>query len=258
DVPDGVLFVDAPLPSPPRKRPALLAAVAGAALGIFVLAVALTPPRPTLSPGPRTKGIGVAGKEDVPAKSTAVGKAKEGPAYETRSIATEKELADALADDKSLKLVLERDLHIADTGLTYQGGLKRALVVESKIPGRPVTIQIACPAEIDSVLPWAGLTVDGGTVLFKNVNFEVVAEGTPRSLLAGVLVRGGNVTFERCTFKQQVPAEDLLSHLELVPVASVAAWDAGLGTQDKPHLVFRECYFARGQAAVSLKGTVRL
>src|SRR5207253_8818153 len=51
DVPEGVLFVDAPLPSPPRKRPLLLAGIAVVALTIFVLLVALTPPRSPLPAG---------------------------------------------------------------------------------------------------------------------------------------------------------------------------------------------------------------
>src|SRR5207244_9560030 len=48
DVPEGVLFVDAPLPSPPRKRPILLAAIAVLALSAFVLYVAMSPARPAL------------------------------------------------------------------------------------------------------------------------------------------------------------------------------------------------------------------
>ena len=86
--------------------------------------------------------------------------------------------------------------------------------------------------------------MDGGSVLFRNVNFEVSADSAPRLLVAGVLVRGGHVTFEGCKFTQQVPTEDLLNHPELVPVASVAAWDVGPGTPEKPPVVFRQCYFA--------------
>src|SRR4051794_12925871 len=37
DVPDGVLFVDAPLPTPPRKRPLLMAALAILGLGIVLI-----------------------------------------------------------------------------------------------------------------------------------------------------------------------------------------------------------------------------
>ena len=43
EVPDGVLFVDAPLPTPPRGRPLLLAAVALSALAALLLALSLAP-----------------------------------------------------------------------------------------------------------------------------------------------------------------------------------------------------------------------
>src|SRR5207244_1489693 len=52
---EGVLFVDAPLPSGPRKRPVLLGAIAAAVLGAFVLAVALVPPRSTSVALPKAK-----------------------------------------------------------------------------------------------------------------------------------------------------------------------------------------------------------
>src|SRR5205823_6526407 len=53
DVPDGVLFVDAPLPSPPRKRPLLMAALAAVALAIVLAALSFAPPRsgPVVVPG---------------------------------------------------------------------------------------------------------------------------------------------------------------------------------------------------------------
>src|SRR5439155_26639423 len=152
---------------PPRKRPVLLAGIAVAALTIFVLLVALTPPRSPLPAGPRIKPGGPVVRDDAPAKSTAAAKSKDGPGITaTRVISSEKDFADALAEDGSLRLVLDRDLHLTDSGLTYRGGGKRTLVVESKNPTEPVTIQAAYPAEIEGPVPfWAGLTVDGGSVL---------------------------------------------------------------------------------------------
>src|SRR5205085_2106967 len=133
---------------------------------------------------------------------------------------------------------------------------KRALVIRSEDPTKPVTLEFAFAGETDNPLPfWAGLTVEGGTVVFKNVHFRVEAHYTPPQLVAAVVVKGGQVTFERCAFSQDTPSEALLARRNLVPIASVAAWNPGW---DKPPVMFRQCWFARGQAAVSVKGAARV
>jgi hypothetical protein len=262
DVPEGVLFVDAPLPAPPRKRPVMLAAVALSALALFVLAVALVPPRTNLPPGPRVKVAGPTPKDEPPPKGNGPGKGKDIVlVVETRVVVSEEEFAKALAEERSLKIVLDKDLRLTDAGLVYRGSAKRTLVIESADKNKPATIQTAYAAEVQNPLPfWAGLTVDGGTVLFRNVRFEVESSRTPRQLVAGVVVKAGSATFEGCEFAQQVPQEEggLIGRRSLVPVASVAAWDPGLGSGERAPLVFRKCYFAGGQAAVSLKGVARL
>jgi serine/threonine protein kinase len=259
DVPEGVFFVDAPLPSPPRQRPVVLACIAVAALGAFVLAVAVTTPRAPIAPSLRPKTSLVQGKEDLTGRGPASGAPKETAAVpETRKVADEKEFTDALAEDRSLKIILQDDIQFSDTGPSYHGGTsgKRNLIVESEDPQKPATLQFAYFPESESPKPyWAGLLVENGTVHFRNVRFAMESGHTPRQLVASLVVTGGQVVLENCTFMQQTPHEELISRKNAKPIASVAAWNPSL---KRSPLVFRHCYFSEGQAAVSVVGSAKI
>ena len=233
EMPEGVFFVDAPLPGPPRRRPLVLASIAVAALAAFVLAVAVTTPRVPSVPLPRPKIAQVNNKIDQPSKGSAPSVPKEPPAAAaTRSVSTPKELAEAFAEDGQLKLIVKEDLRIGETGLTYNGGPngKGFLIVESEDPKKPQTLQFAYTPETENPkLVWAGLKIAGGTVTFKNLQFLLEAGHTPGQLVAGVAVTAGQVVFDQCTFFQQTPTEDgLIARRNVVPVASVAALNIGL------------------------------
>src|SRR5262245_11504978 len=66
DVPDGVLFVDAPLPAPPRKRPLLMAAVGALALAAFLVALSFTPGRTGGSRAPKNSQAQADDKKAAP------------------------------------------------------------------------------------------------------------------------------------------------------------------------------------------------
>src|SRR6185369_4416662 len=53
------------------------------------------------------------------------------------------------------------------------------------------------------------------------------------------------------------PVKPLLLKRDKVPVASVATWNPKPDSPDKerPHLIFKECYLVKGQAALSITGT---
>jgi serine/threonine protein kinase len=270
DVPEGLLFVDAPLPNPPRKRPVLLLTLAALALAVLGVVVALTPPSrsPWTSPL-RSKPLVQNTKDEVPAKDPGQPKVKETrPLPETRKVANESELAEALAEDRSLKIILTKDLRFTGGELIYHGSSKRTLEVISENPADPVVVQFVYPADkqnLEDQAPfWAGLTVDGGQVKFQNIRFEVESGQTPRLLAAGVVVKAGQATFQRCTFAQRTPADNLIASRDVVPMASAAAWNpaTGSGAADRVLLVFNQCYFPGGQpasqAAVSVKGSARI
>jgi hypothetical protein len=133
--------------------------------------------------------------------------------------------------------------------LTYRGSSQRNLVVEGKDNGqRQVVLRIAADPSSPS---WAGLTIERGTVVFRNLHFDIASLPTLRQFVAGVLIKSGSVTFERCTFSQADSREEPNTAAKLL-VASVAT--AGNGTVKPPIIVMEECYFEKGQVAVALKG----
>jgi hypothetical protein len=174
-------------------------------------------------------------------------------------VSTEKELAEALADDRAGKIVIANDLQLNESTVPYRGTGKRALVIESANPDKPATIKLVHPRDEEPMPFGAGIAVESGTLVFKNLHFDIEAMDTPRTLVAGIVVKGGHVTFDSCSFSQQTPTEDWSTRSDLVPIASVAAWDPGLDNQDRrPPLSFRKCWFAGGQAAVSIHGKARV
>jgi hypothetical protein len=78
---------------------------------------------------------------------------------------------------------------------------------------------------------------------------------TPAVPVAAVAVRhGAKVTFESCTFIQNVPvARPFIDSSERTPVASVFVENAGEG-ETRPRVTFKNCYFQQGQVAVSVSG----
>ncbi|HYV38664.1 MAG TPA: serine/threonine-protein kinase, partial [Gemmataceae bacterium] len=258
DVPASGIFLDAPLPSPPQKRPLVLAAIAVAVLGIFVLAVAVTTPRSqSVTPRPSKP---LPQDNVLPGKLPGVGGTKDLPiGDDTRRVSTEEEWNQALAEDRPLKIILQKDLRFNEPTGPYRGGSKRSLIVESDDPKKPKTLHFVYSSESENPTQfWAGLAIEGGTVDFRNICFVIEAKHTPRQLAAAVVVTGGQVTFERCAFGQNVPpAEDglIARRASMVPIASVAAWKP---TLERPPLIFRNCYFSSGQAAVSVYGSAHI
>jgi hypothetical protein len=261
DVPDGLLFVDAPLPSPPRKRPLLLGGIAVGALALFVLIVSLAAPRMPALPLVKSKGGQAAVKDDGGSRVVNPGNAKEQPdVLDKVTVSTEKQLADALAEDRTARIIVANDLQLNEATVLYRGSGKRTVVIESDANlDKPATIKLMHPRDEEPMPFGAGIAVDSGKLVFRNLHFDIEAMETPRTLVAGIVVKGGHVTFDGCTFTQQTPSEDWTARQDLVPIASVAAWDVGPDNLDRrPPLSFRKCWFAGGQAALSIKGKARV
>ncbi len=259
DLPDGVLFVDAPLPSPPRKRPLLIGAVAVLALGIFLIVLSFAPGRyrPAWHP---PKDNGRAEFKPPPALDRRPQPDKGKPVVVTGSapgvITTERGLREAADKATGYTRLTVRGKILVNEGGLVLGKPDQRLEIESENPQdwkNWAVIQVVPDAKKAEEASWVGLVVNGGSVTFRNLVFDVEAPFTPTRLVAGVLVRGAQrVTFERCLFTQsRAEMIPLISQRQLYPVASVAA-DPGEDSTDRPVLEFRECYFKSGQTAVAL------
>jgi serine/threonine protein kinase len=258
DLPDGVLFVDAPLPTPPRKRPLLMAAVGALILGALLIVLSFAPGRsgklhlPRSAPHADAQPVAV---KDPPAAQDRkkVEIPPDGP--EPRPVTTEAQLAAELNRKiPAGTLLLDGTLEI-HKGVSYDGKRER-VEIQSKDPQKRAVIRILPPARKPE--SWGGLEIRSGTVVFKDIAFEIDLGGgkTPETLVAAVLVKGaGKAIFERCTFTQLgVPMQGLTARPALVPVASVAVWNPGKTAQHRAALNLVECHFRRGQAAVSVLG----
>jgi hypothetical protein len=275
EVPDGMLFVDAPLPSPPRPRPLLLAAAAALALVALVVLLGQTGPRPTMPTGNRGRGGDRAGAEATPTKppqpadagppTEAPGKAQELPAPPAVQAARRSEAATAQAAAEFLQAApkdqtsyldltgnLElRRLETPGAGLVYDGGERGVLVIGPKNPEERPTISLPFDAG-RQVLPslWAALTVKSGLVKVHDVRFEVDAAAAPDSIMAALYRQGGEVDVENCEFVQKQPSQQGHSRLSAVEVTGPAT------TTGHPAVNLLRCCFLAGPDAAQAQAVV--
>jgi serine/threonine protein kinase len=261
DVPDGVLFVDAAFPTAPRKRPVMTAAFAALALAFVLLVLSFAPSN---SAGPAVIGPPLGLKKDAgKGNSGTHGSTPHGkqPDFaDALAVNTERELLDALADQRAHpRILIEKNLALGEGTHSIRGGTQeQPLTIEARDAGdkKPVTVQLEYTGGATASAPWGGLVVEGGWVTFRNLHFELHSEATPRAVAAAVLIKSdGNVRFERCTFTQKTDLKPLLEKRTHTPIASVAIWNPVRDNTDKPHVVFEDCFFRKGQAAVSLTGS---
>jgi len=259
DLPDGVLFVDAPLPNPPARRPLLMVALAGAALAVVLLVLSLATPQlgPVVVPPTGVDLLAEApGPPKTPGKAVArpVAVAASGPGK--RHVKDDKSLRKAFADKLDDAVVLvDQPIALTEPGPIFDG---KVLRMESQDPQEPATIRLQYTPGADPSDLWAAIVVDGGKVVFRNLRFEIDVEETPENVqVAAVAVRqGGHATFERCTFVQKkAPVQRFIRQRDaLVPVASVAVANHEDAEGSLPHAVFSECYFQEGQDAIAVDG----
>ncbi|HWY87560.1 MAG TPA: hypothetical protein VNX28_12580, partial [Gemmataceae bacterium] len=103
----------------------------------------------------------------------------------------------------------------------------------------------------------AGLTLDGGTVTFQNIFFEIEAYETPARTVAAIGIRGpARVKFQSCTFVQRgVPQRKFIPQVKnLVPIACIAVDNLGGDKEERPRIILDQCYFTGGQVAVGIQG----
>jgi serine/threonine protein kinase len=264
EVPESLLFVDAPLPTAPRHRPVMLTAVALVALAALLLALSLSPSgrdephRPGWADARPTQPV----VRDAPRDKTPAPQVEQ-PAPQrqaTKRVSSFKELADALEDRDVRKILLEDDIDLSqEKGLRWHGAGR--LRIESVDPRRPRTLTVAYHPAMAGNPFWAGLTVAGGEATVAHVRFliRVRAAETPRVLLAGLALQdGGKLTLTGCVFDQDIPRSlEVAEGRAAARVASVYVEGAGEAA-DRPTLVLDRCDLVRGQDAILVTGNARV
>jgi hypothetical protein len=267
DVPEGVMFVDAPLPSAPRARPLLVVGVAAAVLLAVILLLGALPGgtapaeyRPVdiiAGPGepPPVHGEkNTTGSTENPPRK--VEDPPVAPSERRRIVAASTQaLADALKhpsvhvllSEDQYDLKLKRDDSGEVPGLVFQG---KDLVLEALDPAKRPTIQLGYDAS-GKFQSWTALTVGGGTVVLKNLRLAIHAAGTPTPMVA-VSREAGRIRFENCEFVQSgMPDEARNAHLTSVQ----AGGRTGDAFDGEPDLLFERCWFRGGAQAVLCTGS---
>ena len=236
EMPDGVLFVDTPLPAPPRLRTGLVSALATAVLVGLVFLHGLVP-----GPGPRPdreerEGVAPAAERREPKSEfhapapvaslpDASRPASGDPAASARTsfpVTSAKEFADLLRPDSpASEILLEGDLSLASRpgtplsatelpGLVFQGE-GRALTVQPKDEGTQRTIRLKYDPDVRAdgsaeTVFWTAFTVRAGHVTFRHVRFEINATQAQVRMAAVRVQNGGRVTLDSCEFVQVDPS----------------------------------------------------
>jgi serine/threonine protein kinase len=286
EVPEGVLFMDTPLPRAPRLRPALqIVAAAIILVAVVVLEGIFAPPGPPAKRGDgesgnrQDKGIAAAtspnrGTDDSESLLQPEGGAR--PISKTND-ANPRRQADAktawdlarLLRQQEGDLIVSLDGDVFDLNkerranrelpeLVVRGTKGQQLTIKPKDEEKRPIIRLAYDADIFAgardVL--ACLTIKGGKVTLKNLRFEVDPTQAPRVLMAAVRLQdGGQLTLDGCEFIQTRPGSD--GRLSSVFV------DGPKEDEPLPRLQAVACYFesgenraaaSRGQDAITLAG----
>lgn len=267
DAPEGMLFVDAPLPTPPQSRPVLIVGLALAALAAVVLILSFAPdpaPRqPAKTNGPTDEKSQPVARTNVSNGTPNIAKPKEPTAHDRPVVVTEfKDLQDLFSDPPAG----DAKAHIGDyipqenTGLVFKGGADQRLTLESDLDNFR-TIAFRHKDSGSQV----GISLEGGQeVVFRRVRFKIDADSTPTKAAAAVAIRGvKSVRFVQCLFVQNFLQSVQIIGKQRVPLASVLIEGSADGDDQKPTVSFSDCYFdgntqSGGQVAVAVNGAANV
>lgn len=231
--PAGVLFMDAPLPSPPQTRPALLAVLAACGLLALILLLGQTDGRAPWSQLPDPITTRLAG-ESPPRKARNVNEGPEqfptegvgklepvdpkhgvGGTAETKTLTYDADvpqpraLAEFLRQNTNARVLLASDLNLTEDAasavpLVFAG---ESLLIQPRDSQTRPTIRLALPSSArpaQEVL--AALTVRKGTVTIRGLRFVLDAMQAPETAMAALFRQGGKVYVENCEFIQTRPS----------------------------------------------------
>jgi hypothetical protein len=280
ELPNGMLFVDTPLPSPPRFRPAWMLTAAVFLLLAFVVAQQIVSrPEPASRLNPWNAANLSSDQEQAKSKEALnrpdqennEKKSSSGPLVVEnvpREISSARELMTALQGSQGsldVRLSTElidlnqvRDLWSGSTPGLIFAGQDRKLTIQPKNPGQRPTIKLTYNADLPAAAAWSAFTVRGGEVILRHVRFVVDATEAPGIRMAAVrLQEGGQLTLEDCEFEQVgAPSTGRLSSVLV---------EGNRGESPSTKLVVSECYFGGqernsvpillgGQDAITVEG----
>jgi tRNA A-37 threonylcarbamoyl transferase component Bud32 len=263
DVPEGMLFVDAPLPGPPRPRPVLVGLIAVGILVALVAVLGALSSSPTASdPGTTYKPVkgGEAPVDDrppPPPDPDRKGPAGDPlpPALKWAKARTFRELVQRVKDGAS-RIQLTGDLYEikAEEELVDLPGLVSRgdeLVIEAQDPTKRPTLALRYSPGVDKEQLWATLTLSGGKTTINGVRFVLDANGTPTYMAALVQRDGGSLTVRNCEFVQTGSAGTLETrHMSAVHLPFAAASNG-----PRPSVVLDRCFFQGGDDALYITGS---
>jgi hypothetical protein len=260
EAPDGVLFVDAALPAPPRTRPLLVAGCAAAIVVILVLVIgpsqdfrfALGPltggdARPTEQLPDQAGGAPPGGTDDGSGGGGRLTKADSAPAAPERVTRTV-DSADSLAEF-ARTMVPTKDYEITLSGELRLGGGTGGVMVEDGagvvLRGHSITLkspdgqQATVWSRYVARAPrWGGLVIEADTVSLSGLRVVADASETdPGDAAAGVWLRNVRAaTVSGCEFLQG-------NCLPGPRFSSLAIQPGGA----QPHVAFDKCCFLGGK-----------
>jgi serine/threonine protein kinase len=237
EVPEGVLAVEAALPSPPAAQPLVLAALAAIAVIVLVFFVDLTS-SPTTEPAtntatesgqtvasePRTLASGLTpplpdtrGADIPPNQPSANGEKKAPPTFDTPS-PKPSDLAEFLQKNKSApEIVLKLD----DLNLSDPDDKAPDLVITNPTvtiqplkPGHPPTIHDQYRARLrpnfqaSLTIEQASLTIESQRCTIEDIRFVLNQTGASAPMAILWLHNSGEVNIRRCEFIQAQPCSD--------------------------------------------------
>lgn len=267
DVPEGVHYVDAPLPSPPRTRPVLIGAIAAAVivglvglLGILsnsgVTAEAepdrlpanvaeTVPPGGEKTPPPAPDPIKPPGGEPVRLPETS----KVVQARNTR------ELVQHLQQPVVwIRLTADHyELRADDFGGDVPGLVFRGVELHlepDKSAKVPPTIRLKYNPAIVAKDPLAILTVLSGQVTIRGIRFVIDAAGTETAMTA-LAYKDGILRVKNCEFDQQeLPNEVQLPHTNSLHVETTLHASSG-----RPNVSLESCFFRAGHEGILISSS---
>jgi serine/threonine protein kinase len=223
-LPEGPLYVDAPLPNPPRSRPVLMAVIAGVALvAIVVLIGQLSrtalpaddhPDLHIAASKPRGNGSSLHDPEQASGSSSASREVRGESSPGKKVLVYDKEataagiaafLHEAKADDDAV-VTLNGNLELNEAAvegrplLAFRG---RKLTLQAKDPAHPVTVHLTDAGPLPPAKKWlAALETECDEVVLKGIRF-VVENEMPEPAFVSLLLRNcRNCRVEQCEFVQ--------------------------------------------------------